>query len=512
MADDDPFAVFGAEDEDEQDVNTSSTPCWAGQQLVEQTNQRMSLKMKNNGAAAETIVDTKTPKEDPVRLPDKLVLWPDSPPLYLGPIQLVSCLPVGGGRGFVATRDLAPGTLVLVEEPVMEWSDAQIGKALNLVSVEQLLQHENAQNIIHDMEDFHPTKEAVDQESGDETQIEKMMQELLAQYQDDNRLDEFVQLSKQKHFTCRNKSMLNARDVVRLLLALRYNGLTSGVYRHVAMLNHDCHPNCVKFMPTTSGYSEVRTTRHVNRGESLTISYLPRVVSHATRRRLLWEQHRFDIGVESRGEWRAMDFIGNSLPFSSIEQLDESSATFRIETATSQLEEHFQEAVVSLDAMNPENPAWNEIKALEAASLELYTESKNQLRNDHHLLLIPCLRLHLETCELLQERDPNLTKSQRISLLCRLASSAQSLLRLQEKLFGSDHFDLARTHLEFAQAMEELLSTAPKQIVQLGLPGLNTFEACSAAEHASRTEHERIKSLYPHNVQDLIRPHRKEQD
>jgi PHP family Zn ribbon phosphoesterase len=226
----------------------------------------------------------------------------------------------------------------------------------------------------------------------------------------------------------------------------------------------------------------------------------------------LWEQHRFDIGVESRGEWHAMEFIGNSLPFSSIERLDESSATFRIETATSQLEEHFQEAVVSLDAMNPENPAWNEIKALEAASLELYTESKNQLRNDHHLLLIPCLRLHLETCELLQERDPNLTKSQRISLLCRLASSAQSLLRLQEKLFGSDHFDLARTHLEFAQAMEELLSTAPKQIVQLGLPGLNTFEACSAAEHASRTEHERIKSLYPHNVQDLIRPHRKEQD
>ena len=256
MAEDDPFAVFGDEDEDEQDVDTSSTPRWAGQQLVEQTNQRMSLKMKSDfGDAMKTIDDANTQKEDPAKpLPDKLVLWPNSPPLYLGPIQLVSCLPVGGGRGFVATRNLTPGTLVLVEEPVMTWSDAQIGKALDLVSVEQLLKHENAQLIIQDMEDFHPTKEAVDQESGDEqTQIQEMMQELFVQYQDDNRLDEFVQLAKQKHYTCRNGNLLNARDVLRLLLALRYNGLTSGVYRHVAMLNHDCHPNCVKFMPTTSG-------------------------------------------------------------------------------------------------------------------------------------------------------------------------------------------------------------------------------------------------------------------
>ena len=208
-----------------------------------------------------------------------------------------------------------------------------------------------------------------------------------------------------------------------------------------------------------------------------------------------------------------MEFIGNSLPSSSVKQLDESSVTFNIESATSQLEDHCQEAqaVVSLDADNPANPVWNEIKALEVASLELYVESRNRLRNDNHVLLIPCLRLHLDTCELVQ-RDPNLTKSQRISLLCRLASSAHSLLRLQEQLLGSHHFDLARTHLEFAQAMEELLSTAPKQSVQLGLSGLNTFEACSAAEHTSRTEYERIKSLYPHDAQDLIRSERKEED
>jgi len=48
-------------------------------------------------------------------------------------------------------------------------------------------------------------------------------------------------------------------------------------------------------------YSEARTTRYVRKGEALTLHYLenPREVSHATRRKILWDQHRFDIGVEN---------------------------------------------------------------------------------------------------------------------------------------------------------------------------------------------------------------------
>lgn len=509
--DDDPFAVFGEEEEDEKDIATESMSSWAGQKLVEQANQRMAENKEKplaeqDGGAAKSSEPTTSAE---LLALDKLDLWPNTPPLYLGPIQLVSSLSVGGGRGFVATHDLSPGTLVLVEEPVMTWSDAQIGKALDLISVKHILQHAHAQSIIHDMEDFHPTKDAVDEGTGDALQIHDMMQTLKAQYEDDGRLDEYVQLANEQNLCCRNGSELSSRDILRLLLVLRYNGLESGVYRHVAMLNHDCRPNCVKFMPT-SGYSEVRTTRRVEMGESLTISYLPRIVGHATRRRLLWDQHRFDVGVESLGDWRFMEFIGNSLPPSSLKELNESSVTFCIESATSQLEDHCREAeaVVALDGSEA-NPVWNEVKALEVASLELYTETNNRLRNENHLLLIPCLRLHLDTCDLVQ-RDPNLTRSQRILLLCRLVSSATSLLKLQERLFGPHHFDLARTHLEFAQAMEELLSTAPEQVVQLGIPNMSTFEACSAAEHQSRKEHERIKLLYPHDVQTMIQAKRKE--
>lgn len=506
---DDPFAVFGDEDEEETEETLQVLP-WAAQKLMEQANERMAQQKE----AIETQLapvqdDVSVEKTDAAEQPltfERLELWPESPPLYRNPnIQLVASLPfIGGGRGFIATRNLPPGTLILVEAPVMEWSDEQIGNALNLISVGQLLMHPEAHSIIQDMEDFHPTKRDVDEGGGDKAQVEDMMQMLRSQHEDDDeRLDACLQLAKERNLSCRDGSDLTAQDILRLLLALRYNGLESGVYRHMAMLNHDCHPNSVKFRPTTAAYSEVRTTRHVSMGESLTISYLPRIVSHAARRRHLWDQHRFDIGVSNLGQWRYLEFIGNSIPPSSIHNRDETSIAFGIETATSQLEEHCREAEAAIQANDSQgNPVWDEIKALEAASLELYTEAKHRLRNKHHLILIPCLRLHLDTCELVQR---NLTKTQRILLLCRLVSSANCLLELQERLLGSDHFNLAQTHLEFAQAMEELLSKSPKQVVQLGLPGLSTFEACAAAEHNSRNEHERIRSLYPHDAEDLIK-------
>ncbi len=47
--------------------------------------------------------------------------WPLRPPLYLGPMALCDELPdEGGGRGYVATEDLPPGTCVLIEEPIVE--------------------------------------------------------------------------------------------------------------------------------------------------------------------------------------------------------------------------------------------------------------------------------------------------------------------------------------------------------------------------------------------------------
>lgn len=52
-----------------------------------------------------------------------LAVWPDHPPLLIGPIALhdfADC-----GRGFVATRDVAVGEVLMVEAPIVNWLDEE---------------------------------------------------------------------------------------------------------------------------------------------------------------------------------------------------------------------------------------------------------------------------------------------------------------------------------------------------------------------------------------------------
>jgi hypothetical protein len=71
-------------------------------------------------------------------------------------------LPVGGGRGYIATETLPSGPLVLVKEPMMTWPEEQLGKQLSLLSVKHLLEHDDAMNLVLKFEEFHPTKHQMD--------------------------------------------------------------------------------------------------------------------------------------------------------------------------------------------------------------------------------------------------------------------------------------------------------------------------------------------------------------
>jgi hypothetical protein len=370
------------------------------------------------------------------------------------------------------------------------------------------LEHPNALRIVQDMEDFHPTKENVDNHIDSEDnqgQISKMMTMLQTQYTG-AQVSELVDLANENGVQSRNSLPLLSKDILRLLLALRYNGLESGVYRDVAMLNHSCHPNCTKiFPPVGQAYSEVRTTRTVQAGASLTIFYLPRVQSHASRRKYLWEHHRFDIGANYlKGEELKMEFVGKSLPPSSIQRWDETSPTHRIEKATEELENlpHELTSDVASGMASPQH--WEMVKALEQTSLELYNESVQQLGNERHLLLVPVLLIHLDACALVQ-KAPSMAGSVQLGILARQVLTAKRLLPLQSAFHGPDHFDLARTYLDLANAIGELLSRSSKRLYELNISSLKSFGEWSAFEHKSRKEHNRIKALYPHDAEELMR-------
>jgi len=551
--DEDPFGAFGDDDDDDDDddelaasVNTMAM----ASSLVEAANEKIVLPHDNVTTITTTTTTlAKTPgndnddvdlrhrqREDLSYLKTLDLTWPD--PIYKGKILLVSSLPLGGGRGYVASETIPPGNLILIESPMMEWPEEQLGTKLGLVSVKHLLEISNASQLVHDIEDFHPTKEHVDSHHyiDDDTtdnknyeQVSKMIQKLQLEYSSSSEVEEeigteerqqeqqqfqhdvvvLVEIAREKGICSRDGSTLTAIDILRLLLALRYNGLESGVYRHVAMLNHDDYPNCTKLLPTDgTSYSEVRTTRTVQAGETLTISYLSRVVSHASRRKVLWEQHRFDIGVSHlKGERYKMELIGNKLPPSphyggSAEQ----SLTDRIESATEELEKMQTEVEASIQLSPTVSPESYEIpKAMEQSVLELYNSSKEQLENVNHILLIPILSLHLEICATVI-KDNSLSNTMQLGVLSRQTLSAYRLLPLQKSLLGADHFDIARTSLDLANAISELLSRSTKRLYELKLPSMNTFGAWSSFEQRTRKEHIRIKALYPHDAEQYTKP------
>ena len=531
----DPFDVFGVSDDDassddggdgDNDEGITEKSIAIARSLVEAANDKSSPPTSES-VEAEPKTSASLPKNDDRQVQDLSYLnewentWPD--PMYKGEILLVSPLPVGGGRGYVATESISPGTLVLVESPLIKWPEEQLGEKLGIISVKHLIEHPNANQFVHDLEDFHPTKEDVDDNStiGDKSdeseQISKMMELLRLEHsfspegnndqqhnqQKAQELIDLVELSRQLGIRSRDGSVLNSIDIIRLLLVLRYNGLESGVYRHVAMLNHDDYPNCAKFLPTEGrSFSEVRTTRLVQKGEALTISYISRIVSHASRRQKLWEQHRFDIGVKHlKGNRYKMELIGKSLPPSPIHGgLVDSTLTNRIESTTEDLES--MQAEIEGAPQTPQS--FETVKALEQTLLELHRASAEQLQNPTHVLLIPILNLHIEICALVL-RDPSLTNSNQLGVLTRQTLSAYHLLPLQKALLGPNHFALARTSLDLANSISQLMSRSPKNLYDLKLPCMNTFAAWSKFEHGTREEHNQIKARYPHDIEKHIK-------
>lgn len=538
----DPFDVFGESDDDASDdgsdsnegVNNKSLA--VAKSLIAAANNKSSLPTSGFRDASSKAT-TSLPNNIDRQLQDLSYLnewennWPD--PMYKGKILLVSQLPVGGGRSYVAMESIEPGTLVLVESPMITWPEEQLGEKLGIVSVKHLIKHPDANQFVHDLEHFHPTKNEVDAYYNDKNgtlnevneepeQVYKMIELLRLEHtsstsgeknegrhnqQKAQELLELIELARQRGIRSQDGSVLNNVDIIRLLLILRYNGLESGVYRHVAMLNHDDNPNCAKFLPTNGrSFSEVRTTRFVQKGEMLTISYLPRIVSHASRRKVLWEQHRFDIGVKHlKGDRYKMELIGTGLPPSPIHGgFDEPTLTERIESTTEDLERMQAELENTSQLPHVISPeSFETAKALEQTLLELYKASGEQLQNPVHILLVPILSLHVEICAFVL-KDTSLKNSNQIGVLSRQTLSGYRLLPLQKALLGPDHFALARTSLDLAESISQLLSISPKYLYDLKLPSMNTFAAWSALEHKTRKEHNRIKTLYPHDVEKHI--------
>ena len=472
--------------------------------------------------------------------------WPNNPPLYLGP-AFVQKLTLGGGRGYTATADLPPGTCILIEEPFVKgWSEQQMGKRLGLESIQHLFDRDTAQSIVQCMEELHPTKDKVDSVYRDNSediapldkiQIVDMISSADSETSHYQEVQSLIAYAKERGIVNSDGTNLNSRDINRLLLTMRYNGFDSGLYLHFSIFNHDEDPNCIKFRPSSEGtqqqhYSEARTTRFVKKGEALTLHYLenPREVSHATRRKILWDQHRFDIGDE--GAFRKFlrlaedhnkrktavyesELVQGSFPESNRTGTNEDSGgdppvAFNIENSLDDLED----MVVELQAMFLSKPdeglsmsstSFERAAALELTVWELITAAKASLGNNNHILLSRCRRLHLDSIEILLEHCSSILDNKASTeLMARFLPSARELLESQKIRLGNDHTDVARTSNDISMGIQALLSHSPKRLLSLQLEDMRSLDQCSRFEHSCRKEKERIEKLFPKDADNIV--------
>ena len=542
MPSDDPFACFGDGDDSDESVEGTNAADnrEAALQLIQKTNSNVKRDANEAAPSLAAPVDTFQSSYHDQKARTAHLCWPERPPLYLGPIHLDTSLAAGGGRGYVASQDLPPGTCVLIEEPLVDgWSDDQMGKQLGLESIRYLLEHENGQLNVDCLQELHPRRAKVNQvfkiyEAGDEIdsldriQIVDMMDMLEKDTTHREQQQALVTLARKRNICNPDGSPLSSRDVNRLLLTLRYNGFESGLYLHFSMFNHNEDPNCIKFRPGDESeqivpynYSEARTTRFVKKGEALTLHYLenPREVSHATRRKIIWDQHRFDVGVEdeflkyidSPRNIYESELVGGKFPASSIEEStndEESPVTVNIEKSLDDLEDMFleiQRAFKSHLSGDDKTSYFDRAAALELTLGELITASQSALENNYHILLARCRRMHLDVIELLLSNCSDiLTNKQSIEMMARFLQSVRPLLEAQRNIYGNDHPDVARTYHDFAMSIQSLLSHSPKTLLALNMPEMATVGQCSKMEHLLRSEKIRIERMYPRDVADII--------
>jgi hypothetical protein len=125
----DPFACFGDEEDSDVEATDTADGREVALQLMKKSNSNMKWESNKETSQSASYSTTFESSYQDQKLRTADLPWPHQPPLYLGPVHLDKSLAEGGGRGYVASRDLPPGTCVLIEEPLVDgWSDEQMGK------------------------------------------------------------------------------------------------------------------------------------------------------------------------------------------------------------------------------------------------------------------------------------------------------------------------------------------------------------------------------------------------
>ncbi|KAJ0410961.1 hypothetical protein ATCC90586_004314 [Pythium insidiosum] len=395
--------------------------------------------------------------------------WRDATPEFVGPIEVDSnCANIGGSRGYIATEDLAPGTLVLVEKAFVPWpSDVdQSDPSFFIATVRNILREPTWKTTVEHLGHLHPQR------------LEDLPTELLTAGREkyDSQLAALLQEPGVASLGVSHEELLQN------VFAMQCNAFDSGVFLHNAIFNHECNPNCIKFTPEDRehGVSEVRVARAVKKGEPLTISYLyPREQSRSRRLRNLREQFGFVCICElcRRGD--------SVLPLP-VRHSEERSASDEEPTLVT-IEEVEQVAAGAEELLKDGTSAAHVL----SIALEALSDALEVVAHDH-VVLMRIHKLVADCCDAILQARPSQDVREYAILFLR---SSYELLELQRMYLNDDHIDLARTLNDVSQGIQLLLSLDPKALLQ-EFSEWKDFRQASKVENEYRQEYRRIKRLY----------------
>jgi hypothetical protein len=246
-------------------------------------------------------------------------------------------------------------------------------------------------------------------------------------------------------------------------------------------------PNCIKFT-APAGFSEVRATRHIKRGEPLTICYLePREQSLWARREAL-QQFHFTCNCELCSG--RVQFVDTVLEIEGVE--DGGEAPVRklegdIELACAKLAE-------GKEGNQQDSEAASTVVAARDFLITLLPEAFALLHHCNQVTARIC-KLICESCVAVLNGPDAARQLKDTSLL--LLQTALQLLEIQSYHLGPDHCDCGTTADDISQALALLLEHHPGVIDDGSLPDtISTLEQARNLQRQSHAKRAQIEEWY----------------
>jgi len=392
---------------------------------------------------------------------ERISLWPSCPALETSTlVAAVTGIQKGGGRGYVAMKDIPAGTCVLAEHPLMTWPEDTNDLPLHVAVVKGILAMKKKRDaVLQLLKDVHPTSLSIVP-------------------------PELVVVLKEKYSEYIPDLLVSFPDgedeLLRLFFVLQMSAFGSGIYLHFSLFNHLCYPNCIKFKPIDddSSASRVYTTRLIKAGEELTLSYLqPPEQTKKRRKELLSSQFGFepsnnpkDDMLEKLKDPQREDAVGE------VYILED-----RVEELDRQMAKDYETTGEYPDTL---------LSQLLELSREL-----SLLVDPRHVVLLRLNKMILRVLHPQLEKDKGDKGSSLGKNLVLYLETAYEIYKTQLLCIPLDHIDFATTFGDLSLGLESLLGWEPELLFS-SFSQWNSFEKASKFQYFCQKSVEKLDKMY----------------